>query len=273
MSPSPTTYRSPKIVKITTKENSEEPKFFAAGEVKNDKEEVEENVPVASPSGTTLEKLTANGEEAVGNDVKIETKSQTKPGAITRFLQKVVPQEKSKCQPVVVLKRCDISDEDESACSEQASSTTHKSADKEKPVTSKSDDSSNEELAKHLEDTDDERSNDDRLKEKSEASSDNPVVNSDSDSEDGISSSDGETEETKKANESESGDKTVNGKGLDKTPTSGVKSEGASVARRRLTPKQLEKKMESMKRRAEREKLRQVHTYFLTELIDMYVTE
>ncbi|XP_043277415.1 chromatin assembly factor 1 subunit A-B-like isoform X2 [Venturia canescens] len=197
MSPSPSETRSPKIVKVTRTENSENKKVSEVGLGTKDTRD-EDIVDITFENPVEDSKNETDNEEAQLKETKLDTKGETKD---EKKVKKLEP--------------------------------------------SKFDESSNEELAKELENLED-----DTERVKSDSSSDD---HSDSDSVCGISSSDDDTDERRlnKENESQDDKKIVNGTNLDKTPTSGVKSESKNSANRKLTPKQLEKRMKSTKRREE----------------------
>lgn len=240
MSPSPGETRSPKVIKVPRREMSAEKKV-GDERLGGEKESTRENdVEIACESFGKDSKSDGGGKEASSKETKVDGKGETKVGDITRFLVKVKTTRKK--EPKVILTRCDAA-ENVDKNSAQTCTTSQNKKQEEKFQASKSDESSNEELAKELDNSEDEII-------KSDSSSDD---NSDLDSVGDISSSDVDTDERKlnKENESIDDKKNLHGTSFDKTPTCGVKSDEKNNARRKLTPKQLEKKMESTKRREE----------------------
>ena len=251
--PSPNGCRSSKVLKFTAKEISET-KFHKVedtyhGKTKDSVKGTDENSSDKSGENSSTE------DHPPSQDPKIDRKSQPNFGAISRFFRKITTNDDKKDVsaaepshlPIVRLTRCDESDVESVESDKLSCTNSHKINAEEK-----SQDSGNEELAKELENSDDD---DAASKEKTDVSSEIR----DSDSERGISSSDDEIDETKKSTDLNNERKSTSGK---ETPTSGVKADGTSSAHRRLTPKQLEKKRESMKRREERTKERIVNIDF-----------
>ncbi|XP_015117350.1 chromatin assembly factor 1 subunit A [Diachasma alloeum] len=228
-SPSPTNCKSPKVLKVENKkENSSKPSEIPEIDITSDKEDAVESGIEVSGSPDTM---------SSSKDKKIEPKHSMKPGALTRLFQKQAaaaappkppPMEDDQI-PLVILNRCNNESEEKSSEPVAASSSPGKSP--------KTDDSSNDALAEVLPTSEDD-DDDENSKEKSQNSeSDTPSSSS---------------EDDKKSHDEDCSKNSSDN--LLKTPTQSKNSGDIPLKKRRLTPKQVEKRLESAKKKEERQR-------------------
>ncbi|KAK0094844.1 hypothetical protein PV326_009828 [Microctonus aethiopoides] len=233
-SPSPTNWKSEKIAR---KENAIKATDDSVVDSKNEKSGDQK---VLDDESSDLSK-------------KSDGRILSKPNALTRFLQKgsvstvnIKPQELSTDVPVLILKRCDEETDREKSDSIANDDSTNSLNSNKNKYESNLNDSINEKSTKQ-----------------EEVISDNSVVecadisaiNSDVESE--ISSSeDDDNDDDKKSNDDTDDVEQKTDSNLDKTPTSNKNAAKVEAKKRKLTPRQLEKKLESQKKQEERQKLK-----------------